>query len=403
MVPQRLLVATGASAAVLLALRWARSGRAGAPVRRRLHVHTYRAPACGVAALGLDPSIEFTAGPVAPPTSNVLLLFEGAAEEKGLAAELAELSALEAVIIPFAGPLPAVRQGLQAEVGRRAKAGAPPLHIFNSHHNAPATAEMAVSLLLTCAKRLLPADAALRRGDWSHRGLPLPGGPTPPPPPLHALVLQGRRAVIVGLGEVGQRVALSCAALGMEVHATSRSCKAPRELVVAVGPISARVCLHPAATLRQLFAHPSTAAVVLCAPDTPETAGMVGEEELAALPPDAVLVNVGRGSLVQPAPLRRALERGALGGYASDVWWNYPKSFAEVARTPAWADEAHSLQALDHLTVLSPHRGGGIGNEAVERARWSGMAAALNAALRVGVGKGLNQFPLGVFRLERGY
>ena len=46
---------------------------------------------------------------------------------------------------------------------------------------------------------------------------------------------------------------------------------------------------------------------------------MVGAAELAALPDDAVVVNVGRGSLVQPAPLKAALEAGALAGYGSDV------------------------------------------------------------------------------------
>ena len=58
----------------------------------------------------------------------------------------------------------------------------------------------------------------------------------------------------------------------------------------------------------------------------------------------------------------------------------YPKAFAEVTSTPPWADDATSLAALEGSTVLSPHRGGGIGLEAVEQARWQGLARALNAA-----------------------
>ena len=258
---------------------------------------------------------------------------------------------------------------------------------------------MAVALLLACAKRLLPADAALRRGDWSARGLPLPGGPRPPPPPLPQLALDGRRVVVVGLGAVGKRVAAACAALGMKVHATSRSAARAHEVELK----GVRVTVHPASTLLSVLADPAVAALMLCAPDTPETRGMVGAAELAALPDDAVVVNVGRGSLVQPAPLKAALEAGALAGYGSDVWWQYPKAFAEVTSTPPWADDATSLAALEGSTVLSPHRGGGIGLEAVEQARWQGLARALNAAAASGRVEELLCHPLGEFSLNKGY
>jgi phosphoglycerate dehydrogenase-like enzyme len=187
-----------------------------------------------------------------------------------LTSRLAVLPTLQAVIIPFAGPTPPMRQALAAEMDRRRRSGAPALMLFNSHHNAPMTAEMAIALLLACAKRLLPADAALRRGDWSHRGLPLPGGPTPPPPPLPALTLDGRRAVVVGLGAVGKRVAASCAALGMEVHSTSRSATSVGRLSLERPQVA--IMVHPSTKLRELLAHPRTAAVLLCAPETADTA-----------------------------------------------------------------------------------------------------------------------------------
>lgn len=158
-----------------------------------------------------------------------------------------------------------MRQGLAREIARRERTGAPPLLLFNSHHNAPMTAEMAMALLLACAKRLIPADAALRRGDWSHRGLPLPGGPRPTPPPLPALILGGRRAVVVGLGAVGQRVAAACAALGMDVHATSRSAR--RAHATTLG--HSRLTIHPAASLITLLKHKDVAALMLCVPETP--------------------------------------------------------------------------------------------------------------------------------------
>ena len=62
---------------------------------------------------------------------------------------------------------------------------------------------------------------------------------------------------------------------------------------------------------------------MLCAPDTPETRGMVGAAELAALPDDAVVVSAGCGRSCGP-PLKAALEAGALAGYGW-TWWQYPR------------------------------------------------------------------------------
>ena len=390
-------IAVGVAAAAAALFLW-RTRRARARTSS-LRVHSFRPPKVAVGAL-LSPSVTLTVGDAAPADTDILLLFlEGVSNSDAMAAKLAALPNLRAVIIPFAGPTEPMRTALASEVERRAREGLPKLPLLNSHHNAPMTAEMAVALLLACAKRLLPADAALRRGDWSARGLPLPGGPRPPPPPLPQLALDGRRVVVVGLGAVGKRVAAACAALGMKVHATSRSAARVHEVELK----GVRVTVHPASTLLSVLADPAVAALMLCAPDTPETRGMVGAAELAALPDDAVVVNVGRGSLVQPAPLKAALEAGALAGYGSDVWWQYPKAFAEVTSTPPWADDATSLAALEGSTVLSPHRGGGIGLEAVEQARWQGLARALNAAAASGRVEELLCHPLGEFSLNKGY
>ena len=390
-------IAVGVAAAAAALFLW-RTRRARA-LASSLRVHSFRPPKVAVGAL-LSPSVTLTVGDAAPADTDILLLFlEGVSNSDAMAAKLAALPNLRAVIIPFAGPTEPMRTALASEVERRAREGLPRLPLLNSHHNAPMTAEMAVALLLSCAKRLLPADAALRRGDWSARGLPLPGGPRPPPPPLPQLALDGRRVVVVGLGAVGKRVAAACAALGMKVHATSRSAARIHEVELK----GVRVTVHPASTLLSVLADPAVAALMLCAPDTPETRGMVGAAELAALPDDAVVVNVGRGSLVQPAPLKAALEAGALAGYGSDVWWQYPKAFAEVTSTPPWADDATSLAALEGSTVLSPHRGGGIGLEAVEQARWQGLARALNAAAASGRVEELLCHPLGEFSLNKGY
>src|SRR5206468_11642991 len=64
--------------------------------------------------------------------------------------------------------------------------------------------------------------------------------------------------------------------------------------------------------------------VVVVTPLTPETRGMIGEEQIAALKPTAVIVNIGRGPVLDEAALIRALESGKLRGAALDVFTTEP-------------------------------------------------------------------------------
>ncbi len=82
--------------------------------------------------------------------------------------------------------------------------------------------------------------------------------------------------------------------------------------------------------------------VVLSAPLTPETRGIVGQAELRAMKPEAVLINVGRGPLVDEAALISALRGRRIGGAALDV-------FNEEPLPPG-----HPFYSLDNL-LLSPH------------------------------------------------
>ena len=89
--------------------------------------------------------------------------------------------------------------------------------------------------------------------------------------------------------------------------------------------------LHPAGALAELL--PRAEFVILAAPHTPDTEHVIGEPELALLRPGAVLINVGRGALVDEPALVRALESGRLGGAALDVFEDEPLP----AESPLWA------------------------------------------------------------------
>ena len=71
--------------------------------------------------------------------------------------------------------------------------------------------------------------------------------------------------------------------------------------------------------------------VVVSAPLTERTTGMIGTEQLRALGPDGVLINVGRGPLVAERPLYEALSARTIAGAAIDVWYQYPDADGNVS------------------------------------------------------------------------
>jgi len=122
--------------------------------------------------------------------------------------------------------------------------------------------------------------------------------------------LRGMTVGVVGLGAVGREIARTLRAVGVRVVGVRRT---PVDDPAALGVDEA---VAPAA-LHGLL--PRCDALVLIAPHTPETEGMIGAREFALLPAGAILVNVGRGALVDEPALIEALRSGHLGGAALDV------------------------------------------------------------------------------------
>ena len=118
---------------------------------------------------------------------------------------------------------------------------------------------------------------------------------------------------LLGLGGIGEAVARRALALGMRVVAMRRSS--------ADGPPGVEVLAGDGALERLL---PLSDYLVITAPRTEETAGMLGARELARLPRGAVVVNVSRGGIVDEGALAEALAAGALRGVALDVFATEP-------------------------------------------------------------------------------
>jgi phosphoglycerate dehydrogenase-like enzyme len=133
--------------------------------------------------------------------------------------------------------------------------------------------------------------------------------------------LDGGKLLCVGYGAIGRRVAAIGRSLGMQVVAFNRTGAGPGEA-------------HRVARLSELDGEIGTAtALILCLPATPETRGLLNAARIAALPERAIVVNVGRGELVEEAALIDALSNGRIAGAAIDVAIDEPLG----PDNPLWA------------------------------------------------------------------
>ncbi|MDX1686615.1 MAG: NAD(P)-dependent oxidoreductase [Candidatus Promineifilaceae bacterium] len=290
----------------------------------------------------LSPDVELVLGPDLPEPATYQVLVAGRPQREHVTAS----PCLHTLIIPWSG-MPEETRSLMLDF--------PGVSVHNLHHNAEPVAELALALLLAAAKFVVPLDQALRRHDWTFRY-------EPPPTAL----LHGKTALILGYGAIGRRLAQACRALGMSVAATRRS--------AAVRYEEEGVAIHPAAALPELL--PRADALIVTLPLTPETEGLLGEAELALLPEGAVLVNVGRGTIVEQEALYEALHRRRLRAAGLDVWYNYPPD-AESRTDTAPAD--YPFPELENV-VMSPHRGGST--DETGRLRMAHLARLLNAIAR---------------------
>lgn len=136
--------------------------------------------------------------------------------------------------------------------------------------------------------------------------------------------LRGRTMAIVGPGRIGREVARLARCFGMAVWAMARAHDPGRSAALGVDR------LFPREELREMLA--GADCLVLCAPQTPETEGLLGRDELAALKPGVVLVNIARGAMVDEEALIDALREGRVGFAALDVARTEPLP----ADSPLW-------------------------------------------------------------------
>jgi phosphoglycerate dehydrogenase-like enzyme len=151
------------------------------------------------------------------------------------------------------------------------------------------------------------------------------------------VLLRSKTVGIIGLGNIGKEVARLSKVFGMRVIATRRSAREE-------GRARNVDLILPTSRLNELLAESDF--VVVAAPLTVETRGLIGEEELRTMKPTARLINVARGAIVDEQSLTRALEEKWIAGAGLDVFATEPLPHD----SPLWT--------LPNV-ILSPHISGG--------------------------------------------
>lgn len=202
-------------------------------------------------------------------------------------------------------------------------------------------ATTAMLLYLSCYRNFEAEIANARSGSWEQSSLPM------------ARSAHDRKVGILGLGRIGEEIAQRLIAFGCEVHYHNRS-----EKVVSFNYHADLVSMAQ-----------EVDALISVVPGGPATDKLIDAKVMAALGPDGVLVNVGRGSTVDEAALITALETGALGWAGLDV-------FEAEPHIP------ERLRALPNV-ILTPH----IGSATVETRRAMGDLAIDNLIAHKDTGK----------------
>jgi glyoxylate reductase len=205
-----------------------------------------------------------------------------------------------------------------------------------------ATADLAMSLLLTVSRKICESQQHLRDGKfdgWHPLG-------------FLGMELKGKNLGIIGMGRIGQAIAKRAGAFGLNIHYHNRK-QVDSSLEQSLGAI-----YEP--DTEKMIRHSDI--LVLACPLTPETRHLINAETLDMMPNHALIINISRGPVIDEAALAKALRQGMIGGAGLDVFEEEPKVHPDLLKAPN--------------TVITPH----IGSAATETRREMGFLAA-NAIL----------------------
>lgn len=177
--------------------------------------------------------------------------------------------------------------------------------VANTFHHESSIAEHIVMAMLMLTRRPMEYDRRLREGEWWNSCI---WGLTP-----KLAVLEGKTALLIGLGHIAKEVAKRSRAFGVRNVAVSRDPSTPSpEVDLRVGYDVWEERLSQADF------------VIPCCPLTPETKGLISAPQFSRMKCSSFLINAARGKIVDEKSLYEALRDGRIAGAAVDVWYRYP-------------------------------------------------------------------------------
>ncbi len=206
--------------------------------------------------------------------------------------------------------------------------------VANTYHHEDSIAEYIVWALIGLRRELPAADAALRRNTWRSAVYN--------PSVRQPQTLGSARVGFLGFGHIGRATWRLLQAFGAHAQAVTASGKAAADGLNWAGDTS---------QLGRLLDESDT--LIVSAPLTESTRGIIGAAELERLGPDGVLVNVARGPLVQQQPLYDALRDRTIRAAALDVWYSYPKTGDQAAPADAPFGELDNVLLTPHLSGIT--------------------------------------------------
>jgi len=205
-------------------------------------------------------------------------------------------------------------------------------YLCNCFGHEQAITEYVMAAVLTKYIPLVDADTKLRQGNWQYMAGRSDG---------LRRECSGNSIGLLGYGHIGKALARRAKAFGMEVHVANRSYVMPDENVDYY---------HPLSKLDSFWG--TIDVLVVALPLTEATAGLVGKKAFTAMRPDSLIINVGRGQVIEENALYEALKAKEIGGAVIDTWYVYPQD-----KTKAPYPGNLPFHKLNNI-IITPHMSG---------------------------------------------
>lgn len=211
--------------------------------------------------------------------------------------------------------------------------------LANGHGNSYFTAQHTVALLLALTNKVIPhhnwmVDGEWRKGDTDGASIPL----------------RDRKIGLLGYGHVNRKVHRFLSGFDVEFAVCRNNWDDDDEVEGLLRCARNDVGRYTPESLDAFLTGIDT--LIIAVPQTPETEGLIGMDELKLLGENGLIINVARGSVIDEESLYNALKNGVIAGAALDVWYDYAPDANEDGKKFPCTQLFHRLDNV----VLSPHR-----------------------------------------------